>query len=153
MLKPDVQPQMNEFPIFLTDTSCIRLEVKLDSDSDVTQEQMDIAIKFGVDLSNLSAPVDEEKYVLTFIHKLLLQREKIDRGQLTGYLQSGIATLWQEVLSALENSNRKLVDVQSGSLTFSLFCPTISSAQELRDESWIKILTQKMEQLLHKIGK
>ena len=141
------------FPIFLTDTSCVRLEVELDSNSALTQEQIGVAVTFGIDLSNLSAPVDEEKYVLAFIHTLLLQREKIDRGQLTGYLQSGICTLWKEVLSTLENSDRKLVDVQSGSLTFTLFCPTISSTQELRDDSWFKTLTQKLEQFGRKIGK
>ena len=54
MCKPDIQPQMNEFSIFLTDTSCVRLEVELDSDSVVAQEHIDTAIKFGVDLSNLS---------------------------------------------------------------------------------------------------
>ena len=126
--------------------------MELNSDSVLAQEHIDTAVKFGVDLSNLNVSVDAEKYVLVFIHKLLLQREKIDRGQLTGYLQSGIATLWQEVLSALENSYRKLVDVQSGSLVFTLFCPTINSIQELRDDSWLKTLTKKMEQLVHKIG-
>ena len=90
--------------------------------------------------------------MLTFIHKLLLHRVKLDRGQLTDYLKSGIAKLWQEVLSTLENSNRKLVDVQSGSLVFTLFCPTINSIRELRDDSWLKTLKQKMEQLVHKIG-
>ena len=90
--------------------------------------------------------------MLAFIHKLLLHREKLDRGQLTVYLQSGITKLWQEVLSTLENSSRKLLGVQSGSFLFILFCPTISSSRELRDDSWLKDFTQKIEQLMHKIG-
>ena len=130
----------------------MRLKMELDSNCVVDQEHIDMAIKFGIDLSNLSTPVEAKKYVLAFIHKLLLQREKLDLGLLTGYLQSGIAKLWQEVLATLENSNRKLLAIESGSLIFTLFCPTISSARELRNDFWIKILFLKMESLLKKIG-
>ena len=112
-----------------------------------------MAVKFGVDLSSLNAPIEVKKYVLAFIHKLLLQREKIDRGQMTDYLESSVVTLWHDVLSTLENSNRKLLGVQSGSLIFTLFCPTIESLRELKDDSWIKTLTIQMEQLVHKLGK
>ena len=73
-------------------------------------------------------------------------------GLLTDFLQSGITVLWQEVLSTMENSDRKLVDIQSGSLIFTLFCPTISSAQELKDESWIEAFKLKMEELVTKLG-
>ena len=130
----------------------MRLKMELDSNCVVDQEHIDMAIKFGIDLSNLSTPVEAKKYVLAFIYKLLLQREKLDLGLLTGYLQSGIAKLWQEVLATLENSNRKLLAIESGSLIFTLFCPTISSARELRNDFWIKILFLKMESLLKKIG-
>ena len=126
--------------------------MELNTDSVVAQEHIDLAVKFGVDLENLTGPVDANKYVLAFFHKLLLQREKIDHGQLTDYLQSSISTLWKEVVSTLENSNRKLLAVESGSIIFSLFCPTLSSTRELRDDSWIKALTLKMENLIKKIG-
>ena len=126
--------------------------MELDSNSVVSQEHIDTAVKFGVDLGTQLAPFEAKKYVLAFIHKLLLQREKLDRGHLSDYLHSGITTLWQEVMSTLENSNRKLADVQSGSIIFTLFCPTISSTWELRDDSWLKDLRQKMEQFMHKIG-
>ena len=138
--------------VFSLGTSCIHLTVELDSVSVVDQERINTSVKFGIDLSNLSAPVETKKYVLAFIHKLLLQKEKIDLGRLTDYLQSSVVTTWQAVLSTLEDSNRKLLDVQSGSIIFTLFCPTINSARELRDESWIRTLTQKMEHLLHTIG-
>ena len=119
--------------------------MELDSDSVVAQEHIDTAIKFGVDLSNLTAQVEAKKYVLAFIHKLLLQREKLDHGLLTDYLKSDILPQWEEVLSTLENSSRKLVAVESGSIIFTLFCPTLSSMLGLRDESWLKDLRQKME--------
>ena len=135
------------------EASSILLKVELDSDSVVAQDRIDLAVRFGVDLSNLTTPVEAKKYVLAFIHKLLLQREKLDTGLLTDYIESGIGTLWKEVMFALESSNRKLLSVQDGSLIFTLFCPTISSAFELKDESWIKAFILKMEQFLKEIGK
>ena len=127
--------------------------MELDNDSVLAQEHIDTAIKFGVDLSNLTAPVEAKKYVLAFIDKLLLQREKLDTGLLTDHIEAGIGTLLKEVMFALESSNRKLLNIQDGSLIFTLFCPTISSALELKDESWIKTFVLKMEQFLKKIGK
>ena len=126
--------------------------MKLDSSSVVAQEHIDMAFKFGIDLTNINAPIEAKKSVLAFIQKLLLQREKLQLGLLTDYIESDISILWREVMFALENSNRKLLSVQNGSLIFTLFCPTISSAQELKDESWIKTFTLKMEQLFQKIG-
>ena len=122
--------------------------MELDSDSIVSQEQIDIAIKFGVDLESLTAPVQAKKYILAFIHKLLL----LDREIRTEILESGIVTLWQEVVSTLENADRKLVDIDNGSLIFTLFCPTFSSTRGLYDDCWIKTMTVKMELLLKKIG-
>ena len=128
------------------------MEVELDSNSVVAQEQIDTAIKFGIDRNDLGNPIDAKKYVLAFIRKLLLQREKLDLSIQLDYLQSDIVTLWLEVLSMLENHGRKVVGVQSGSLMFTLFCPTVTSKRELRDESWIKALTSKMENFVKKIG-
>ena len=56
------------------------------------QEHIDTAIKFGVDLGNIGDPVEMKKYVLAFIHALLLQREKIDLGQLTDSFGSSAFT-------------------------------------------------------------
>ena len=133
------------FLVFYLEASCVRLEVELDSDSVLTQEHIDTAIKFGIDSDNRENP---KKFVFSFIRKLLLQREKLEKETLNDYLDPGIKTLWQEVLFAMENSNRKLLGVQNGSLIFTLFCPTITSKQDLKDDSWIKSL----ENLIRKIG-
>ena len=132
--------------------SSVCLEVELDSNCVVSHEHIDLAIKFGVSLGSLATPVEAKKYVLAFIQRLFLQREKLFIGQLTDYLKSGILTLWQEVLSIVENSNRKLLGVRCGSLIFTLFCPTLSCTGKLRDDSWLTMLRQKMEQLMYKIG-
>ena len=131
---------------------CLHLEVELDSDSVVSPDHVDTAVKFGIDRNDLGNPTDAKKYVLAFIRKLLLQREKLGIGIQLDYLQSDIVTLWLEVLSMFENHGRKVVGVQSGSLIFTLFCPTVTSKRKLRDESWIKSLTSKMENFVKKIG-
>ena len=131
---------------------CVRLEVELNSDSVIAEEDIGKAMRFGVDQSNVGNPIDTKKFVLAFIQKLLLQREKIDLGLLTDYLESEVITIWQNILSTLENSQRKFVDVHSGSLIFTLFCPTLGSKQELSDDSWIKSLTLKIKNLVKKIG-
>ena len=144
---------MNSFLLNLVlEASCVHLKVELDSDPVVAQEHIDAAIKFDIDLSSADALNDTKKYVLAFIRKVLLQREKLDHGLLTDYMESDIVSLWQEVLSTLENSNRKLLDVQIGSLIFTLFCPTMSSSQELTNDSWIQTLLLKMESFVRKIG-
>ena len=138
--------------LFSSEASCVRLEVEVDSDSVVAQEHIDAADRFGVQFGSKDDPIDPKQYLLVFIQKLLLQREKIDLELLTDYIKSGTISLWKEVLSTLENSNRKLLGVQSGSLIFTLFCPTISSARELQNDFWIKALSQKIEQFLNTTG-
>ena len=130
----------------------MHLKVELDSNSVAEQEHMITAEKFGIPLRSRDVPIEAKEYVLAFIQKLFFQREKLHMGLLTEYLQSGIGNLWQEVIATLENSERKLVDIHSGSLIFTLFCPTISSAQDIKDDSWIKTLKLKMEQLVKEIG-
>ena len=127
--------------------------MQLDSDSVVDQEHIDTAVKFGVDLGDLTDSIETQKYVLAFIQKLLMHRDKLNLGLLREYCKPDIVTAWQEVLSSLENSRRKLVAVQNGSLVFTLLCSTSKSVQQLRDKSWIKSVTSKMENLLMKLGK
>ena len=126
--------------------------MQLDSKAVLAKEHLDKAVKFGVHLGSSDTPIDAEKYLLAFIQKLLLRREKLNLQFLTDYLDSSVVTAWQAVLSTLENSNRKLLDVQSGSLIFTMFCPTINSAQEVLAVLWIKTLAQNLEQFMHKIG-
>ena len=124
--------------------------MELDSDSGVDQES---SAKFGAHLGNQDTPIDTKKYILDFLQNILLQREKLDAGLLKDYLDADIAVVGQEILSSLESSNRKLLAVESGSLLFTLFCPTTSSIAQLTDDSWIKSLTLKMDNLAKKMGR
>ena len=60
--------------------------------------------------------------------------------------------MWQDVLSSLEEGHRKLINIESGSLIFTLFCPTAMSMQQLKDEKWANSLASKMDKLLNIIG-
>ena len=126
--------------------------MELDSDSVVGQEHIETAVKFSVDLGTSTAPVQAKKYVLAFMQNLLLRREKLETGLVEDYIHSGVVHLWQEVLSTLETSDRKLLAIQSGSLIFTLFCPTISSALKVQEDYWIESLTSKMHNFARKIG-
>ena len=135
--------------MFLSDSACIQFEMEIQTDSTISEQNMETAIQFGVEISN---PIDTKKYIIAFLKKLLLQSEKIDKNLLETQLDPTITKLWQEVLSSLEDTNRKLVNIQSGSLIFTLFCPTNTSLQQLQDEKWRIKLQEKVDSLLNALG-
>ena len=138
--------------ICLSDVLSIRLEVEFIEDSKISQDHLDMAVQFGINLDNSTTTNKAQKYVVAFFRNLLMQREKINEGLLTDYLKLEISEAWQEVLSSLEDRDRKLVDVQSGSLIFVLFCPNNSSLQQLKNEGWMNNLASNMKLLLKVIG-
>ena len=110
---------------------------------------MKTAIQFGAEFSKGN---DAKKCIISFLKQLLLQREKIDKNLLEAYLDPSIAKLWQEVLSSLEETNWKLIAIKSGSLVFTLLCPTGQSLLQLQDENWKIGLQEKMNKLLKALG-
>ena len=128
---------------------CKELEIDVHIDSDVSQEHIETAIRFVVEPFNEK---DAKKYIVAFFQKLLLQREKLDRGLLFDELKPSVVKMWQEVVSSLEEKNRKLVQVDHGSVVFTLFCPTTDSCRQLQDENWRGTLITKTEELLKSLG-
>ena len=112
----------------------------------LAQENIDTAIRFGVKLGD--SPLDAKKYLVAFFKKLLLQREKLSKGLLINELNPEVDKMWQEVLSCLEERNRRFVDVGQGSVTFTLFCQTKQALEQLQDETWIETTMQRLKQLL-----
>ena len=108
--------------------------MEIETDSAVSEEHKKEAIKFGIQPSDVT---DTKKYIIAFLNRLLLHREKVDKNLLEAHLNPVIGRLWQEVLSSLEDRNRKLTNIQSGSLIFTLFSPTNkNSLLQIRDEKW-----------------
>ena len=106
--------------------------MEIQTDSIVSEKNIEAAKKFGVDSSNL---VEAKKYIIAFMKKLLLQKEKNYKNLLEAHLNPIITKLWQEVLSSLEERNRKLLNIQSGSLIFTIFCvksPLIVAASRFK---------------------
>ena len=124
--------------------------MEIQTDSVISGQNVKTAIQFGVEISN---PIDAKKYIIAFLKKLLLQREKNDKNLLEAHLDPTIAKLWQEVLSSLEETNRKLVNIQSGSLIFTLFCPNHLQLLQFRDSKWAIELQGKLDKLMNKLGK
>ena len=134
---------------FLSESTCFQLEMEIETDSVVSEEHRKEAIKFRI---QSSAITDAKKYIIAFLSRLLLQREKIDRKIFTTQLNPAITKLWQEVLSSMEETHRKLVNIQTGSLIFKLFCSTNNSLQQIHDEKWKIELQEKMIKLLKALG-
>ena len=87
------------------------------------------------------------------MRKLFLQREKLDKDVLKNYLNPAITKKLSEVFSGLEDKNRKLIKVESGSLIFTLLCPTKMPRLQLHDENWRNGIQEKMAELLKLVGK
>ena len=126
------------------------MELELETESLVSEEQFDTTLRFGVSLEQDST--DVKKYIVAFLQALLLQREKIKLGVLDEYIQLAVKTQWEEVLSILQDRSRQLVNVQSGSLFFTLFCPTTSSIEQLQNGIWRKKLTEGLKNLFTTTG-
>ena len=126
------------------------MDIQSDSDFIVPQEHRNAAIKFGVEETDTA---DVHKYIVAFMRKLFLQREKLDKDVLKNYLNPAITKKLSEVFSGLEDKNRKLIKVQSGSLIFTLLCPTKMSRLQLHDENWRNGIQEKMAELLKLVGK
>ena len=127
----------------------MQLQIDIQSDSVISQQHLDAAIKFGVEKIDA---VDVNKYVVAFLRKLLLQRGKLDESTLENNLNREIENKWQEVLSGMEETNRKLINIQSGSLIFTLFCPTRKSRVQLQYETWKDQIQEKLIDLLRLLG-
>ena len=115
----------------------------------IPQEHVDTAIK--LEIQKIDA-LDATKHVVAFLRNFLLQREKIDNKLLANYLNRETIKQWQDLLFSLEQRNRKLIDILSGSLIFTLFCPTRESRLQLKDENWRIGMHKKMAELLKLLG-
>ena len=123
--------------------------MEVETSSVVSENHIEEAEKYGIQSSDLT---DTKKYITAFLNRLLIHREKIDKNLFTACLNPTVANLWQEVLSSLEDNNRKLINIQSGSLIFTLFCPINISIQQIRNEKWKSELQEKMNKLLTALG-
>ena len=123
--------------------------MEIETSSVVSEKHIEEARMYGIQSSDLT---DTKKYIIAFLNRLLLHREKIDKNLFTAHLNPKVANLWQEVLSSLEDNNRKLINIQSGSLIFTLFCPTNHSIQQIHNEKWKNELQEKMNKLLTALG-
>ena len=108
---------------------------------------------YGVEFDESEDKTKAKKYIVAMFQNLLHQREKLDKGLLVEHIKPKVMKMWQEVLSTLEETNRKLIDIQSGSLIFTLFSPTRNSIRQLQNESWRTALQKKIIELLRLIGK
>ena len=129
---------------------CKELVIEVETENEVPTDLRDAANKLRLELN--PDAVDVKKYIVAFFKKLLLQREKLDKCLLIEQVSPMITKMWQEVLSSLEENNRKVVKVDHGSIIFTLFCPTITSCEQLQEKIWNTQLEDKMRNLFRILG-
>ena len=125
------------------------MKVELDTEGVVLSESLTAAKKFGVRCENGIEPC---KFIVAYLTKILLQREKLDLGVLDSYIPQDVKEAWKEFLSCLEQTKRRLLGIAEGSLNFTLFCPTAESYKQLLQETWRSQVTQKLKDLILEIG-
>ena len=124
--------------------------MELDTDVEVPQEAIETARKFEVELG--PNPTDPRSYTIAFLKQLLVQREKVEHGVLNQYLNKDTPPWWKRLLSSLEEQNRKLLKVETGSIIFTLFCPTEESFMQLSNKTWRAGVVENLQGLLKSLG-
>ena len=137
--------------VFVAERLCKQLVIDVEIETEIPQELRDVANKLPLELN--PDVVDVKKYIVAFFKKLLLQREKLDNGLLMEQVSPVITKMWQEVLSCLEDKNRRIVKVDHGSIILILFCPTHTSCEQLQEKSWKTELEKKLRDFLRVLGK
>ena len=138
--------------VFLfSDRANVNLTIDPETSSKITPDCLDTAVKFGLKLDEQDKS-NVLKFVAAFLTKFLYLREKIDLGLLDAQLSEAIKKGWRAVLSLLEDRRRKVIGLRSGSLIFTLFCPSRESCTELEDSLWKDKLETALIQLFHEIG-
>ena len=137
---------------FLQEKTCTHLRIEVDSKAGtiINQEHLDTATKLGIEKIDAT---DATKYVVTILRNFLLQRDKLEAKLLGNYLNREIVKHWQTVLSSLEDLNRKLINIESGSLIFMLYCPTQKSKLQTQDQNWRIEIQNKMDDFSKTLGK
>ena len=121
------------------------------TDPEVSQQAIDAAIKIGTKFRK--NPTNPKTFLVDFLKQLLLQREKLDQQLLNEYLGPETAEWWQTLLSSLEDGKRRLLDVNCGSVVFTLFCPTNESFRGIETNKWTTEVIKHFRQLLQSLGK
>ena len=104
----------------------LTIEMQSNSNSTISEETFEMVRNFGIHLHEKDKE-NIEGFVIAFLTKLLHQREKIDLGLLDKELPESVKNRWRGILSILEDKNRRVLDLRSGSLNFILFCPSETS--------------------------
>ena len=125
--------------------------MQLDTDTDIPPQAISTARKFGVELGD--QPSEPKNYVIAFLKQLLIQREKLEHGVLNEYLKPDTPWWWKKLLLSLEEQHRKLLKVETGSVIFTLFCPTEQSFTQLKDGGWFARVINSFQGLLESLGK
>ena len=136
----------------VSESACAEVEISMATDPEVSQEAINAARRIGTKFEDRD-PKNPKTFMVDFLKQLLLQREKLDQQLLNEYLGPETAEWWKTLLSSLEDGKRRLLDVNCGSVVFTLFCPTNESFREIETNKWTRDVIKHFRQLLQSLGK
>ncbi len=130
---------------------CVPLDIDLELLPCLTKQHKEAAARFGIDpISN--DVINPLKYVTGFINKLIRQKQKLDKGLLADRLTNDVGRKWQELLSTLEEKNRKVLEAKIGSLHFTMFCPTSESERQMKLQVWRETMLKRLRAFIRSLG-
>ena len=114
---------------FVSDSKCVQYKIALKLES-LVADDICAAIVFASSVEP-GIPTDPLQFAI-------MQLNKIMRRNIWNPKDCKLPSEcreWEDVISLLEERNRKVVDIQRDSLIFTIFCPSVESATELKDDT------------------
>ncbi len=99
----------------------------------ISEKAKRTANKLHIRLQEIKDEPNDEVYITAFLEYFMLQSDKIAHGLLDEHLPPEVREVWEELLGLLERRNRKLVQVERGSIILQLYCPTQAAMDDLED--------------------
>ena len=138
------------FNIF-AESHCAEINIYMDADP-LPPDRKEDARRFGMKVESPPRPITAETFMYACLKKLIGQVRSSDQKK---FLTDEQGTKWTKMISYLEGTDRKLlnVDKDQEKLTLTLFCPSQLSAQELKQPAWISKWEQELAALTKALGK
>ncbi len=80
----------------------------------------------------LHIKMETEDNISAFVAHILYLHPKIVLGLLDSFLPADVEEAWVQLVSLLEENDRKMIGVDSGSLVFNVYCPTTEARELLK---------------------
>ena len=139
---------MRNVNIFV-ESHCAEISIYMDADP-LPPDRMKDARRFGIKVEKSPRPITAETFMRACFKKLIGQERSDNKNK---FLTDEQGMKWTKMISYLEGTDRKLLNVDKEKLTLTLYCPNQHSALELREPAWITNWEQALTAVSKALGK